>query len=231
MWSITAAVFQIIIFIPVNIFLKIFTRWEVVGRRKVNFALKTNKTLIFGVVPHATYFDVLPVPASKFGLIPVRFVASVKFFKNPILKFWFYFMGAIPAEKSTGEILEHSLGRGANLLKRENLIIFPQGHFQKTKKLLKIHKGMFYIAQLSGRPIIPTIFFNTLNEEGEGVVCFHRDWKFYFGIRNLTVVYGDPIYVQSLGNPAADIKEREVKYRLFKKVVEKMIYEHEGGKK
>ncbi len=219
---ITSFLFQWIICIPVSVFLRFFLRWNVEGRDCVKKALLKNKTVIFGVMPHTTYFDGFPIPISLPRLIPIYFVCAMRFFKNPVSKFLFLLTGIFPTKAKNTKRPEKGLNYGSEILEKHSLVVFPQGKIQRTADDVEIRTGMFYLAQKTGRPIIPTKYIGTLNLDKDGnIKAYHSDLRFYLGFRRLTIVYGEPIYVRSFNDEYLDAKERDEKLQLFKCMLEK----------
>ncbi|WP_283678668.1 1-acyl-sn-glycerol-3-phosphate acyltransferase [Lentilactobacillus sp. Marseille-Q4993] len=130
------------------------------------------------VGPHRTWYDpilyALAASPKKFS-----FMAKKELFKNPILKYILDHAYAFPVDRQNP-------GPSAiktpvkNLRKTDlSLIMFPSG----TRHSSELKAGAAFIAQLSGKPLVPTVY--------QGPLKFSE----LLSRKPYTIAFGDPIYI------------------------------------
>lgn len=130
------------------------------------------------VGPHRTWFDpiyyALAASPKKFG-----FMAKQELFKNPIIKWILVNCNAFPVDRDHPG--PSAIKTPVKMLRKSDLslIMFPSG----TRHSEELKGGAALIAQLTGVPLVPTVY--------QGPLTF----KQLFSRKRITVEFGEPIYV------------------------------------
>ncbi len=188
-----AKIFQILIYWPIFLSLKIFANFEVQGQENLKGLEK--KPVIFAVGPHCSYIDgpifAAAMPRQGFSPIdffPVRFLVIDRFFKWKyfFIPIFLFLTGAVKVIRSSGD-LEKALTEVLKALRTSpaKICIFPEGKLSLDGKLQQGKRGMVYLFQESGVPIIPAAFVNNFK-------IFSL--KTLFRTKKLKVILGKPIY-------------------------------------
>ena len=124
-------------------------RVRVEGLEKVN----PQATAIY-CVNHQSAMDI-PV---LFASLPVqfRFVAKRSLFNMPFMGWHLRRSGHIPVDRDRPREAKKSMKKVAQEIREgKSVLLFPEGHRSRDGQLLPFKAGSFYIAILSGVPIVP----------------------------------------------------------------------------
>lgn len=163
-----AKIFQMLTYWPIYGSLRIFARYKIEGQE--NLKGLENKGLIFAS-NHASYIDgpisAASMPRHSFypsKFFPIRFLAFKKFFglfgqfPFPIsipIALYVRVNGSIPVEKSGGDLFK-ALRKTIEALKNKNKVwIYPEGGITKDGHLQPGKRGIAFLHQQTGAPIIP----------------------------------------------------------------------------
>lgn len=130
------------------------------------------------VGPHRTWFDpiyyALAASPKKFS-----FMAKKELFQNPIIKWILLHVNAFAVDRSNPG--PSAIKTPVKVLKKTDLslIVFPSG----TRHSSELKGGALLIAQLTGLPLVPTVY--------QGPLTFKR----LFSRKPVTVDFGEPIYI------------------------------------
>lgn len=189
---------------PIVLTLKIFFGYRIIGQE--NLKGLGDSSVIFAS-NHASYIDgpicaaAMPrgsiVPTDFF---PIRFMAFKKFFNvktnpfpfplNLFTTAYVCWNGSIPVEKGTGE-LDIALAEPIRELKENKikLWIYPEGGMTKDGKLQQGKRGVAYLHQKTGKPIVPVFIENNFK------ILNPSTWvQFIFRKKRLITKIGKPIY-------------------------------------
>jgi len=132
------------------LFTKIW-RWKIDGEYPIN-----EKKFIIVVAPHTSFHDVpIGILFRTWYQVPIKFIIKADFFKNPILKRFFNFIGGIPVDRSKSNNFVDAVVDIFNERKELAIAITPEG---TRKKVEKFKSGFYYIAQKAKIPILPIAF-------------------------------------------------------------------------
>ena len=82
------------------------------------------------------------------------FPAAKELFEKPINRFFFHNMNCIPIDRSTMDM--KPIRRMCKLLEKDRAVaIFPEGAINTTDELLGFKKGTAFMANRSGKPVLP----------------------------------------------------------------------------
>lgn len=189
----TAKIIQAFTYWPIYLIFKFFTRFKVNGQE--NLKGLEDKAIIFAS-NHASYIDgpicAAAMPRYKCDFyprhfFPIRFLAFAKYFKWRYLLVAFYVCvnGSIKIFR-TGGNLEKSL---SNVIKELNkgakVWIYPEGGITKDGKLRLGKRGVAYLHQRTGVPVVPVGLNGTFK-----ILSF----KTLFFFNKIKVNIGKPIY-------------------------------------
>lgn len=188
-----AKIFQILIYWPIFLTLKIFTDFEVQGQENLK-GLEKNP-VIFAAGPHCSYIDGLifaaAMPRQGFtpvDFFPVRFLVISKFFrwKYLFIPIFLFLTGAVKVIKSGGD-LEKSLVEALSALKASTakVCIFPEGRFSLDGELQQGKRGVAYLFQETKTPVVPAAFVGNFKI---------LSLKTLFRTKKLKVILGKPIF-------------------------------------
>lgn len=198
--------FQQLIYLPIYLTLKLLFRYRIEGQE--NLKGLENEPVIFAS-NHATFMDpqicgaAMPkesLTPKKF--FPIRFLVAKEYtnwFKNPayfpfslIVAAYARLNGSIPVVRGLKNI-ERNLAETVNVLKNDGKVwIYPEGKQTLDGKIQPGKKGIIYLHQTTGAPIVPV-----------GIIGNYKMFypsellKFVFGFKKLKTKIGKPIY--SLG--------------------------------
>ena len=192
-----AKIFQAITYWPFLSLFKLFLNFRVLGQE--NLKGLESGPIIFAS-NHASFFDspiaaaVVPRDKGDFypkKFFPIRFLAGSQFFRwyYLLVAFYVYFNGSIKIIRGSGQDLSTILADAVTALKNNNHIwIFPEGGITEDGLLHPGKRGITFLQQATGAPIVP--------------VAIRGTWKMFslknfFRRKNVVAVIGQPIY--SLG--------------------------------
>ena len=170
----TAKIVQFLTYWPVYLALKFFVGYKVEGQE--NLKGLEDKGVIFAS-NHASYIDgpisAASMPRNGFypcKFFPIRFTAWKKFFglfnqfpfpvSIPVM-LYVRFNGSIPVERAGGNLfkaLDKVLGE---LKKGAKVWIYPEGGITKDGKLQEGKRGIAFLYQQTGIPIVPVALIGT----------------------------------------------------------------------
>lgn len=139
---------------------------------------------------HRSMADVL----AMFATAPrsIRFVAKSSLFKIPYFGQTMRYIGIFEIDrndkKTAIETLDNAVERLQNGL--DSIVMYPEGHRSKTKKMLSFKKGAFHLAVKSGAPIIPVSINNS------DYILPYGSWRMQDG--EISLHYGKPIITKGL---------------------------------
>lgn len=189
-----AKIFQTIIYWPTYLLLKFFVHYEVYGQENLegladgpiifasNHASLVDGPICGAIMPR----DTKGLYPSKF--FPIRFLVLKRFFG------WRYFLvalyvrlnGSIKIYRHSGHKVSTVLREAIKALRhKEHLWIFPEGRITVDGKLQKGRKGITFLHQRTGAPIVPVAI-----RESFKILSF----KTLLRTRKVVVVIGKPIY-------------------------------------
>lgn len=188
------AVMYFMIWLPLNIFRKIWWHWEIIGTehlppRPQGYVLAAN---------HINWTDIHIIGASLPLAHRPWWLAKVELFNSRFATWWFRQMQVIAVRRGKRDIAalqacEQALRDGGAL------IIFPEGHRSHTGGLQEAKPGVVRMAARTNCPIVPVAIYGT--EHG-----FHGAML----RKKITVVFGKPYHPQvenAQHIPAAKMQE------------------------
>lgn len=140
-------------------FYKLWFRIKVEGRENI----PTGENLLIAA-NHLSYFD--PTIISLSVLNPVAYIAKKELFNVPVLKQFILMYGAIAVDR---EKLEISTIRSAkNILQKKGwyVSIFPEGTRSTHGTIIRIHKGMGFLAKSTKCRVLPLGIINSEKKRG-----------------------------------------------------------------
>lgn len=193
---------------PIYLTLKLIFKYKIEGQENLKGLEK--KSVIFAS-NHGSYIDG-PICAASMprgsltpkDFFPIRFLALKKFFNFKTNSFPFplsifttlyvRYNGSIPVEKGMGD-LSIALSEPIRELKTNNikLWIYPEGYITKDGNLQKGKRGITFLHQSTGVPIVPVYITGNF-----GIELFKNLPRYLFGFKKLKIKIGKPIY--SLGD-------------------------------
>lgn len=192
-----AKIVQAITYWPTYLILRFFIHYEVKGQE--NLKGLEDKGVIFAS-NHTSYIDG-PISAASmpaFSWYPIRFLALKKFFNFfggfpfPISFFTAAYVrlnGSIPVERAGGDLFRVLREVIKELKDGAKVWIFPEGGRTKDGSLGQGKRGVMFLHQQTGAPIVPVALIGTF-----GILSF----KTLLRKNKVKVKIGKPIY--SLGN-------------------------------
>lgn len=192
-----AKIFQAITYWPFLSFFRSFLNYRIFGQE--NLKGLEDGPIIFAS-NHASFLDspiaaaIVPRDKRDFypkKFFPIRFLAGRQFFRwyYLFIAFYVYFNGSIKIRRGSGQDLSIVLADAVAALKNNNHIwIFPEGGITKDGLLQPGKRGITFLQQATGAPIVPVAICGT--------------WKIFypkniFRKKRVTANIGQPIY--SLG--------------------------------
>lgn len=149
---------------------------------------------------HGSYIDPLLIPVAlpiNSPLLPVRYLALELFFKFPHFLFAglpMIFFGTLPVKRGLGD-MGRALQKPLEVLKKGGTVgIFPEG--KRTKigdlktgfgQLQRGHRGVAYLAQETGLPIIPIALKGNFRALKPSI--------FFLRKRHIEVIFGQPLFI------------------------------------
>ncbi len=163
-----AKTFQSLTYWPIYSALKFFAHYQIEGQE--NLRGLEDKGVIFAS-NHASYLDG-PISAASMPrnswfpkrFFPIRFLAFKKFFglkkqfPFPVSLFVVFYVrinGSIPVERSGGDLLKALREVIKELSRGEKIWIYPEGGITKDGKLQQGKRGVVFLHQQTGAPIVP----------------------------------------------------------------------------
>ena len=127
-------------------------------------------------------------------------IAKKSFAVVPIFG-WIYSLGAVLVDRKSDTSRRKSYEKMKNVLTQGlDMVIYPEGTRNRTNKPLKsFYDGAFKLASDSGKPIIPTLLFNT-----KKVLPAHK--TFFMLPHKLEMHFLPP--VESTGKSTQELKEK-----------------------
>ncbi len=161
---------------------------------------------------HRSFFDtVLTYPLCK---LPTSYVAKSDLKNIPLFGVWAVMMRVLLFDRNNMKDSLRMILEGISYLKDDTSVyIFPEGTRNKNESqtpLLEFHDGSFKLASKSGCPVIPVAISHTAD-----IWEAHKPWVYS---TNVTITYGDPIYMKDL---PADAKTHPGAY--MKNILEEML--------
>ena len=186
-----AKIFQAITYWPIYLLLKFFVCFEVNGQE--NLKGLENKAIIFAS-NHTSYIDgpicAAAMPRNGFypkDFFPIRFLAMEKYFKwyYLIVALYVWINGSIKIFKAGGD-LEKALADTIKALENNNRVwIYPEGGITKDGSIRSGKRGIAYLHQRTGAPIVPVCLNGTFK-----ILSF----KTLFFAKKVKINIGKPIY-------------------------------------
>lgn len=219
MRNVVYTIFQIILYWIVLVVFKLFFRFE--AHEQKNLKEVEDGPVIF-VSNHASYIDGaicgISLPRKGFWtekFFPLRFLTTERFFQ------WKYFPiniflkigGALSVKRTKvkypdGRHLHDVLPEALEILRHGGKIwIFPEGTFTSDGKIHKGRKGVVFLHQQTGVPIVPVGIIGSchiLNKK----LPFLPSLRSLLRLNSIKVVIGKPIY--TLGNVSLEEGSRIV---------------------
>lgn len=163
-----AKIFQAITYWPIYWTLKFFVHFKIEGQE--NLKGLENKAIIFAS-NHASYIDG-PISAASMprdswyprDFFPIRFLVLKKFFgifgqfPFPIslpVTFYVWINGSIPIERTGGDLFKALRAAIKELKNSAKVWIYPEGGMPKDGKLQPGKRGVTFLHQQTGAPIVP----------------------------------------------------------------------------
>ncbi len=116
-------------------------------------------------------------------------MAKAELFDKPILKWLLPKLGAFPIRRGGSD--RQALRKGLSLLQDEEMIgVFPEGTRSKTGELGKGLTGVGFFALRSDAQVVPSVIIGS-----------------YKPFSTLTIVYGEPVDLQTLRENKASAEE------------------------
>lgn len=189
-----AKVFQALCYWPFLGIFKLFFRFRTFGQENLNGL--ENGPIIFAS-NHGSFLDgpfaAAAMPRRRGQLFPadffpIRFLARRQYFK------WYYFLialyvwlnGSIRVEPHSGQDLGLVLKEAVEQLKNNaHVWIFPEGRISKDGQIRPGKKGVAFLHQQTGAPIVPVAISGNNN-----IFSF----KGLFGLQKVRIKIGKPIY-------------------------------------
>lgn len=132
----------------------IFTKiwgWTIEGNYPEN-----EKKFIIVVAPHTSFHDVpIGILFRTWYKVPIKFIIKAEFYKNPILKHFFNFIGGIPVDRSKTNNFVDAVVDIFDQRDQLAICITPEG---TRKKVQKFKSGFYHIAHKAKIPILPVVF-------------------------------------------------------------------------
>ena len=202
--SFLVKVFQLSIYWPIYLFLKLIFKLEVEGID--NLKEIENKNAIFAS-NHAHWLDPViggySLPRQfllPYKYSPLYFICAKEyfnFFKSPvpfpislIVALYVRINGSVPVDRDNKLPLEEKLKEAIKVLKLgHKLWIFPEGKISKDGTLQKGKRGVGFLHKATGVPIVPVALVNTFQ-----CTNIKNLIQFILGKKRIKVVFGKPLY-------------------------------------
>jgi len=168
---------------------------RLIRKGKNNFARDTNYVVVCN---HNSFMDV-PISTPFIPGHPNKSIAKIEMAKIPLFGL-IYKRGAVLVDRKNEESRKASYGKMKQVLDLGmHMCVYPEGTRNKTKEPLQpFHSGAFRLSADTGKPIIPTLIFNT------GKVLPRK--LFFFWPHKVEMHFLEPVPV---GDQTADqLKER-----------------------
>ncbi|WP_249413993.1 MULTISPECIES: lysophospholipid acyltransferase family protein [Alteribacter] len=183
-------------------FFRLFFRVRVVGREN----LPSNGGILL-CSNHIHYLD--PPFLGAFLKRDTRYMAKSELFSKPILKGLLPKLGAFPIRRGMSD--RQALRKGLSLLKEGEMIgVFPEGTRSKTGKLGKGLAGVGFFALRSDAYVVPSAITGS-----------------YKPFSRLTIIYGEPVDMQTLRENKASAEEAT---EAIMKSIGDLLIKHESKK-
>lgn len=197
-----AKYFQALCYWPFYGTFKFFMHFKVYGQENLHGL--DNKAIIFAS-NHGSYIDgpiaaaMMPRRKGQFypkNFFPIRFLALKKYFN------WYYLLvsayvwinGCVKIERGSGKELNVVLSHAIEELKKDqHLWIFPEGGFDGNPQIRPGKRGVAFLHQETGVPVIPVAIKGTHN-----ILSF----KTLLGLNRVSAKFGKPMY--AISNPNLD---------------------------
>jgi len=111
---------------------------------------------------HQGFFDIFAL----FACIPIRFgwITKKELFRIPIFGYAMKRFGNIRIDRSNKENAREGMQLAARKIREgQSIIIFPEGTRSLDGRLLPFKKGCFYLAEASGKPVVPISISGSFN--------------------------------------------------------------------
>ncbi|MDR0322187.1 MAG: 1-acyl-sn-glycerol-3-phosphate acyltransferase [Treponema sp.] len=103
---------------------------------------------------HGGFFDIVVFLA--YCGRPFGFIAKKELLFVPFLNIWIYMLGGLFIDRKNVRKAIRTINKGIQRIKAGGgMIIFPEGHRSKEKKLLPFHPGSLKLATQAEAPIVP----------------------------------------------------------------------------
>lgn len=199
MWVKTAKLMQLATYWPTYLLLKLLFRYKVEGRE--NLRGFEDKALIFAS-NHASFIDgpvcAAAMPRQSFlphKFFPVRFLALKQLFgiKNFLfLPFrliavpYVWLNACIPVDAKGGELFKALKEAIKELKKGAKIWIYPEGTRTRNGKLRDFKRGVIFLHQHTGVPIVPVAVIGTF-----GLL----NWRTFLGLSRIKIKIGSPMVI------------------------------------
>lgn len=115
---------------------------------------------------HASYLDppliALAIPRQ------INFLAKEELFSVPVMNWWIRWMGALPIDRSKGDM--HAIRLVLNAMKSgKALLVFPEGTRCYDGTLQPLEPGLAWFSMKSGAPVVPLYISGTFEAMPRGV--------------------------------------------------------------
>lgn len=134
-----------------------FVKWKTGGRGNLDVV---DRPVIFAA-NHSSYIDPLLLPMFlPFKLLPVRFMANMRFFRQPFgILLWL--LGSYPARRGNKDI-QQSLIKPEKIIERgQHIGIFPEGRISRSGGTQKAYRGIACLAKDTGAAVIPVAIYGS----------------------------------------------------------------------
>ncbi len=152
--------------------------------------LEPNYPNVLFLANHRSMADVL----AMFATAPksIRFVAKSSLFKIPYFGQTMRYVGIFEIDRKNKKTAIETLDKAVERLQNglDSVVMYPEGHRAKTKKMLPFKKGAFHLAIKSGAPIIPVSINNS------DYILPYGSWRMQDG--EISLHYGKPIITKGL---------------------------------
>jgi len=103
---------------------------------------------------HGGYFDIVLLLA--YCGRQIGFIAKKELLFVPLVNYWIFMVGGLFIDRGSVKQAIRTINKGVKRIKSGGcMIIFPEGHRSKEKRLLPFHPGSLKLATMAEAPIVP----------------------------------------------------------------------------